>query len=132
MIQMSKENKIEQMKKEIKTALTYDCSKARCLSCKHINEENCEPAIIADHLIRIGYVRAEWISVESGLPEDGDYITFTNATGKNNGVIPQKLVTTTVRGKTVRRWEWNYRISPWTVTHYMPLPEPPETKGETE
>lgn len=71
---------------------------------------------------------SEWISVEDRLPEDGDYITFTNASGKTNGVIAQKLVTKQIRGKTVRRWEWNGRISPWAVTHWMPLPEPP--KGE--
>ena len=70
----------------------------------------------------------EWISVENGLPEDGNYITFTNANGKDNGVIAQKLVTTTIRRKTVRRWEWNYRVSPWIVTHYMPLPAPPEAE----
>lgn len=73
---------------------------------------------------------AEWISIENGLPEDGNYITFTNANGKNNGVIAQKLVTTTIRGQKVRRWEWNCRISPWIVTHYMRLPEPPRTPKE--
>lgn len=70
----------------------------------------------------------EWISVEDGLPEDGCYITHTNANGKNKGVIAQKLVTTTIRGNVVRRWEWNGRISPWIVTHWMPLPEPPKMK----
>lgn len=73
---------------------------------------------------------AEWISVENGLPEDGNYITFTNANGKDNGVIAQKLVTTTIRGQKVRRWEWNARVSPWIVTHYMRLPEPPRTSKE--
>ena len=67
----------------------------------------------------------EWIKVEDALPEeDGDYITMTNATGKCRGVIAQKYVTTTVRGKVVRRWEWYGRISPWKVTHWMKMPEP--------
>jgi hypothetical protein len=73
---------------------------------------------------------AEWISVENGFPEDGNYITFTNANGKDNGVIAQKLVTVTIRGQKIRRWEWNGRVSPWIVTHYMRLPEPPRTPKE--
>lgn len=70
----------------------------------------------------------EWISVSERLPEkEGYYITFTLCS--NNGVIPLKFVFTTVRGQKVKRWEWNGRISPWVVTHWMPLPEPPKMKG---
>jgi hypothetical protein len=25
------------------------------------------------------------------------------------------------------RWEWNWRVATWEVTHWMPLPAPPET-----
>ncbi len=71
--------------------------------------------------------QSEWISVNCGLPnEDGWYITYTNANGKSNGVITQHLVTATIRGKKIRRWEWNARVSPWVVTHWMPLPMPPK------
>ena len=52
---MSKEKQIEEMKREINTALTRDCSKSRCLTCEFINEENCEPSIIAEHLYNAGY-----------------------------------------------------------------------------
>ena len=70
--------------------------------------------------------RGEWISVEDRLPEeDGTYITMTNATGKSRGVIPMEYRTSSIRGKIVRRWMWHDRISPWGVTHWMPLPEPP-------
>ena len=69
----------------------------------------------------------EWIKVEDALPEDdGYYITMTNATGKCRGVLPLKWVTTTVRGKVVRRWVYWGRISPWKVTHWMKMPEPPK------
>ena len=70
----------------------------------------------------------EWISVDDGLPEDGWYLTYTNANGANKGVIAQKLVTVTIRGKKIRRWEWQARVSPWTVTHWMRLPNPPEVE----
>lgn len=69
----------------------------------------------------------EWISMKERVPEkDGYYITL--ALCSSSGVIPMRFVTTTVRGQRVRRWEWNGRISPWLVTHWMPMPEPP--KGE--
>ena len=69
----------------------------------------------------------EWISVKDALPEeDGEYITMTNATGKSHGVIALRYVTTTVRGKVVRRWKRYGRISPWEVTHWMKMPEPPK------
>ena len=46
---------IEEMKQQINIALARDCSKARCLTCEFINEENCEPSIIADALYNAGY-----------------------------------------------------------------------------
>lgn len=67
-----------------------------------------------------------WISMETPPKEDGKYITKTNAYGKSKGVISQDYVTRTVRGKQIRRWEWNNRVSPWITTHWMPLPEPPK------
>ena len=74
-----------------------------------------------------------WISVDDRLPEeDGTYITYTNAKGKDKGVIVQSLRTRNIRGNTIRRWEWQTRISPWIVTHWMPLPEPPKMKGGAE
>ena len=33
-----------------------------------------------------------------------------------------------VRGKQVRRWYWNGRISPWYVFAWMKMPEPPKKK----
>ena len=84
----------------------------------------------AEELYKAGFCKQEWISVEDRLPEeDGTYITFTNAKGKSEGVIAQSLVTKTIRGNTIRRWEWQTRISPWVVTHWMPLPEAPKMKN---
>ena len=84
---------------------------------------------VASHLIAHGVTVQEWISVKDRLPEeDGEYITMTNATGKGKGVMSLRYRTDLVRGQQVRRWHWLSRVSPWEVTHWMPLPEQP--KGE--
>lgn len=71
----------------------------------------------------------EWISVEDEIPSDDDdgleFFCMTNATGKCGGVLPLEWEVATVRGKTVRRWKWRSRISPWAITHWMKRPAPP-------
>ena len=78
----------------------------------------------------------EWISVEDGIPSDDDdgleFFCMTNATGKGGGVLPLEWKVATIRGKTVRRWRWLNRISPWTVTHWMKRPAPPEKENSHE
>lgn len=78
----------------------------------------------------------EWISVEDEIPSDDDdgleFFCMTNATGKGGGVLPLKWGVATIRGKTVRRWRWLNRISPWTVTHWMKRPAPPEKENSHE
>ena len=71
----------------------------------------------------------EWVSVEDEIPSDDDdgleFFCMTNATGKGGGVLPLEWEVATIRGKTVRRWKWLNRISPWAVTHWMKRPAPP-------
>lgn len=55
---------IEEMKQEINTALARPCGKAKCLTCEFINEENCEPAIIADHLYKQCYRKSTDVARE--------------------------------------------------------------------
>lgn len=78
----------------------------------------------------------EWISVEDEIPSDDDdgleFFCMTNATGKGGGVLPLEWEVVTIRGKTVRRWRWLNRISPWTVTHWMKRPTPPEKENSHE
>lgn len=75
----------------------------------------------------------EWISVEDEIPSDDDdgleFFCMTNATGKGGGVLPLEWEVATIRGKTVRRWRWLNRNSPWTVTHWMERPAPPEKEN---
>ena len=78
----------------------------------------------------------EWISVEDEIPsgdDDGlEFFCMTNATGKGGGVLPLEWEVATIRGKTVRRWRWLNRISPWKVTHWMKRPAPPEKENSHE
>ena len=78
----------------------------------------------------------EWVSVEDEIPSDDDdgleFFCMTNATGKGGGVLPLEWEVATIRGKTVRRWRWLNRISPWTVTHWMKRPAPPEKENSHE
>ena len=74
----------------------------------------------------------EWVSVEDEIPSDDDdgleFFCMTNATGKGGGVLPMEWEVVTIRGKTVRRWKWLNRISPWAVTHWMKRPAPPDCR----
>lgn len=78
----------------------------------------------------------EWISVEDEIPSDDDdgleFFCMTNATGKGGGVLPLEWEVAAIRGKTVRRWRWLNRISPWTVTHWMKRPAPPKKERDHE
>lgn len=65
----------------------------------------------------------EWIKFGDEIPK-GDYLVCTE-----NKCVMQMTYTWNQFAKTQRggipRWEWNGRISPWRITHYMHLPEPP-------
>lgn len=63
---MTKQEKIEEIQRDIKKALEFDCSKAKCKTCKHKNEDNCEIPLIADYLIEQGYQK---------LPKDSVVLT---------------------------------------------------------
>lgn len=52
---MNKEKQIEEIKRDIKKALEFECSKGKCKTCKHKNEDNCEIPLITDYLIEQGY-----------------------------------------------------------------------------
>ena len=77
---------------------------------------------------------AQWISVEERLPDvdktQSGYEKQYVIAATKNGVRPLIFERACVRDKVVRRWKWVwgriYDGSP--VTHWMPLPEPPEVK----
>lgn len=88
-----------------------------------------------DHRLAITVLQQyqPWVSVDDRLPEipEGGYGVMCNVMVDNcssTKVMSLSYEKNTVRGKTVCRWKWFGRISPWNVTHWKPLPEPP--KGE--
>ena len=63
---MTKQEQIEEIKRDIKKALEVDCSRYKCKTCKHKNEDNCEIPLITDYLIEQGYQK---------LPKDSVVLT---------------------------------------------------------
>ena len=65
----------------------------------------------------------EWISVKDRLPEkSGRYIVF--GLGWNN----EKKMSTLLFGTKTNEWIATGAWKDWKVTHWMPLPEPPEVE----
>ena len=119
------------------------CSNTICNFCEHFqNKSACErhkKEVIADHLITHGVTVQEWISVKDRLPEkDGGYLVVINYFGNHQSVNVRSFAKV---GETVHEYdlageknvwysydsEYGY-VSTDSVTHWMPLPEPP--KGE--
>ncbi|MGL4751956.1 MAG: DUF551 domain-containing protein [Aeromonadaceae bacterium] len=72
----------------------------------------------------------EWISVNERFPEwpiGKNYIEVLCAT--DSGVVIAMTWAHYPDAKTERgrapRWEWNWRVAPFVITHWMPLPPAP-------
>ena len=78
---------------------------------------------IADHLIASGVTIREWIPVTERLPEDGGmYLVF------NPKRAVAKVATVRYSSQSIR-WCGVEALSYIEgITHWMPLPEPPETE----
>ena len=89
--------------------MPHDCGKCYANDC-HISE-------VADHLISNGVTVQEWISVNDRLPDDDEVVIICT---DKNFVYAGELIGDT----------WFLDNDSWTatVTHWMPLPQPP--KGE--
>ena len=79
------------------------------------------PKWYAKHFYEAGYRKQEWISVKDKLPEKDVRVLVYLKTDRSY----TKIDTDRLDDRGFVRW-FN------DVTHWMPLPEPPETKGETE
>jgi len=63
----------------------------------------------------------EWISVQDRLPEgDGHYLTFSHYYGVRG------MDYDCLEGWAKRQWFFDDTSPTSTVTHWMPLPEPPK------
>lgn len=65
--------------------------------------------------------QSEWISVEERLPEINTYVLAVT----HRGLVISDRVCDYGRGK-----EWVSGHSDNPITHWQPLPEPPETRGK--
>lgn len=91
----------------------------------------------ADHLIANGVTVQKWIPVTERLPEeDGKYLVFEQGNGRTVTSVlkfakdARKVDRYDFKGRWKNAWyeydsEWGY-YTVNSVTHWMPLPEPPK------
>lgn len=83
--------------------------------------------VIADGLIANGVTVQEWVSVEDRLPEEGEYVLCVLKGFNYGGKIQVCKFVPADKFKDKPYFE-HFRNGFPSVTHWMPLPEPP--KGE--
>ena len=115
---MSKEKQIS----EIAKILTEyeDCGE--CEKCNFLNV--CGEKRLATNLYNAGYRKQEWISVDKRLPDkEGTYLTYTD----KDKVDLDIFCIYPSNGTKFWSGETNGK-----VTHWMPLPEAPKMKGDSD
>ena len=100
----------------------YVCSVEEC---KHSKEKCC--GFYADHLISNGVTVQEWISVDDRLPKEGEYVLCVLKGFNYGGKIQVCKFVPADKFKDKPYFE-HFRNGFPSVTHWMPIPEPP--KGE--
>lgn len=108
-----------------------------CLSCgadtKPTHRPACELKAAIDAL-RSGRLRVcEWVKLLDAKPiiPDGwsqSVCVLASWDSENGEALEMMFERRTIRGKTVERFEWQGRISPWVITHWMYLPSAPINK----
>ena len=118
-------------KKLVEIMEDLGCNDEYCKDCEFCNDiDGCvlrRKEIIADRLIANGVTVQEWISVKDRLPEAGGYVVCIAKRNPFSRFMPM-----------VARIEKNGWVNPITeqyiseVTHWMPMPEPPEREKTEE
>ena len=80
---------------------------------------------VADHLIANGVTVQEWVSVDDRLPEEGEYVLCVLKGFNYGGKIQVCKFVPADKFKDKPYFE-HFRNGFPSVTHWMPLPEPPE------
>ena len=110
------------------------CNDEYCKDCEFCNDiDGCvhrRKEIIADRLIANGVTVQEWISVEDRLPDNKEHDWVLAQVVEDNGYmhIPRVMEYRQLRN------DWFEETYGWlsehnglfSVTHWMPLPEPPK------
>jgi hypothetical protein len=112
MSEQEKQKQIEEMAKDI------CCVKQNCNDICHPTN-SCRALKYAVRLYEAGYRKQEWISVEDRLPKKHETVLVFINVGKYRFISTDFLCSS---GK------WYDQGT--DVTHWIPLPKPPNTKGE--
>ena len=110
-----REKLVELLNKANSACVGTDCFEG----CKFYIENDCLYKLMEDLMIANGVTVQEWISVNDKLPEDGESVLTYK-----NGNVDVQVYEKNRNGWIQGNWFWSMA----TVTHWMPLPEPP--KGE--
>ena len=96
----------------------YLCKPSECKYC--LSNGSCNYYRAADRLIANGVTVQEWVDVKDRLPEEsGMYIVTANDGHAQRVSFVQWQ-------KKNRMWNLTGARSYWRVTHWMPMPQPPE------
>ena len=91
--------------------------------------ESIEPVMEACRMGMEALKRTRWIPCSERLPELNDTRYVTVIVCARGYVMPMIYERDIVQGKVVGVWKWMWRgifKEPEAITHWMPLPEPPE------
>lgn len=104
----------EQIEEMTKDLCDIECKGMRCNEC---DGYGCEYRVLAEALYNAGYRKQEWISIADRLPEDSMTVITFNMMGEVDADYYAA---------------YSLGFTDKTVTHWMPLPEPPKMKGGAE
>lgn len=91
--------------------------------CRHIHKSCKLAENIADDLIANGVTVKEWVSVSESPKENGTYCVIVE--NHKNRKVKMRTYARYRNGRWLDLYDdWENRC--WHITHWMPLPEPPE------
>lgn len=127
---MSRDKQIEEMvevlRQNAESCKTCDWYKeGLCIQNCELSEDN---QIVCEALYNAGYHKqSEWISVDKRLPQVcGTYICCVKDKYGNTWTIPADF------SPEMKTWFGQFGEVKNTVTHWMPLPQPPKMRKEDE
>ena len=125
---MTREEAIEILKKNRPDADTRRCGLELCTAV------DVAISALREQCVRDATKTSDWIPVEERLPED-DLPPDTDRVAIKVLTVTKHGTRRFVRELTRQRWCWKGVMQPWSwskdaigVTHWMPLPEPPEVE----